>query len=107
MWRRWVCRGVGHPFLAGGVCLGGERGWLFSGRLSVQTHRWLADYAVADVVLVPGAVFVELVLAAGARAGVSRVEELVIEAPLLLPEQGAVALQLLIGGPGCRGSLRV
>ncbi len=95
--------GVGHPFLAGGVCLGGERGWLFSGSLSVQTHRWLADYAVADVVLVPGSAFVELVLAAGARAGVPRVEELVIEAPLLLPEQGAVALQLLIGGPDAEG----
>ncbi|ORA02991.1 hypothetical protein BST12_29775, partial [Mycobacterium angelicum] len=69
----------------------------------MQTHGWLADYAVADVVLLPGAAFAEMVLAAGAWAGVPRLEELVIEAPLLLPEHGAVGLQLLVGGPDGEG----
>ena len=35
-----------HPFLGAGVSLGGGQGWLFTGRLSVETHPWLADHRV-------------------------------------------------------------
>ncbi|OSC36755.1 type I polyketide synthase [Mycobacterium decipiens] len=89
---------VGHPFLGAGVGLGDERGWLFSGRLSVQTHAWLADHAVFESVLLPGTAFVEMALAAGSHAGLDYLEELVLEAPLPIPEHTAMQLQLLLGG---------
>ena len=98
---------VGHPLLGAGVGLGGERGWLFSGRLSVATHPWLVDHAVFDTVLLPGTAFVEMALAAGARAGLDRLDELVLEAPLLVPEHGGVQLQVLVGGPDEQDRCRV
>ncbi|WP_372516930.1 hypothetical protein [Mycobacterium szulgai] len=80
------------------MCLGGGRGWLFSGRLSVQTHGWLGDYAVDDVCWCRVRCLWRWCWLRGRGSGVSRLEELVIEAPLLLPEHGAVAVQLLVGG---------
>ncbi|WP_373122943.1 type I polyketide synthase [Mycobacterium marinum] len=89
---------VGHPFLRAGVSLGDERGWLFSGRLSAQTHAWLADHAVFDTVLLPGAALAELALVAGGHIGLDCLEELVLQAPLV-PEHAAMQLQLLLGEP--------
>ncbi len=97
---------VGHPFLGAGVCLGDERGWLFSGRLSVETHPWLVDHAVFDTVLLPGAALVEMALAAGVQAGVGHLDELLLQAPLLIPDHGAMHLQLLLG-PDADGRRRV
>ena len=56
-----------------------------------------------------GPAFVELALAAGERVGLDTVEELTIEAPLVVPERGAVQLQLLVGAleEGQRRSLSV
>ena len=88
--------GMGHPFLGAGVLLGGGQGWLFTGRLSVGTHPWLVDHSVFGVVLVPGAALVEMALAAGVVAGVEGLEELVLEAPLVVADGAAVQLQLLV-----------
>src|SRR5207302_1305903 len=85
-----------HPLLGAAVELAGRDEWLLSGRLSLETHPWLADHAVLDTVLVPGTAFVELALAAGAKAGCPAVEELTLEAPLVLEEQGSVQLQLTL-----------
>ncbi|MYU14135.1 SDR family NAD(P)-dependent oxidoreductase, partial [Streptomyces sp. SID8361] len=51
-------------------------------------------HAVMDTVLLPGTAFVELALRAGHEAGCDTVEELTLQAPLVLPEQGAVQLRL-------------
>ncbi|WP_324607546.1 hypothetical protein, partial [Streptomyces sp. NRRL B-1347] len=67
---------------------------LLSGRLSLATHEWLADHAVHGVVLLPGTAFVELAVLAGDQVGCGRVEELILEAPLILPEKGGVHLQV-------------
>ena len=39
----------------------------------------------------------ELALAAAQRVGLETVEELTLEAPLVVPERGAVQLQVLVG----------
>ena len=52
---------------------------------------------VFGAVLLPGSGFVELALAAAERVGLDTVEELTIEAPLVVPERGAVQLQVLVG----------
>ena len=76
-------------------------GLLLTGRLSVQTHPWLADHVVHGSVLLPGTAFVELAIRAGDRVGCDVVEELVLEAPLVVPERRrAVA-------PGGGGSRRM
>ena len=47
-----------------------------------------------------GTAFVELALAAAQRVGLDTVDELTLEAPLVIPERGAVQLQVLVGGVG-------
>ncbi|WP_218782121.1 type I polyketide synthase [Streptomyces sp. BR123] len=89
---------AGHPLLGAAVELPGTGGFLFTGRLSRRTHPWLADHVVADSVVVPGAVLVELALRAGDEAGCGHLEELTGEEPLVLPEDGAVQLRLTVGG---------
>ncbi|MFD8693196.1 polyketide synthase dehydratase domain-containing protein, partial [Streptomyces sp. NPDC059651] len=76
---------------------------MLTGRVSLATHPWLADHAVRGVVLVPGAALVELVLRAGDEVGCGRVEELTLQAPLVLPETGGVQLQVVVGGADERG----
>ncbi len=88
---------AGHPLLGAVVELPDSDGLLLTGRLSLNTHPWLADHAVAGVVLLPGTALVDLALCAGDRLGCGQLAELTLHAPLILPEQGAVALQLVVG----------
>ena len=90
---------AGHPLLGAAVALADSEGWLFTGRLSLETHPWLADHAVAGTVLLPGTAFVELALHAGARLGCGSVRELVLQAPLVLSEGVAVQVQVVVGEP--------
>lgn len=85
-----------HPLLGASVALAGERGWLFTGRLSLESHPWLSDHAVMGIVLMPATAFLELALHAGSRAGLPVLSELILEAPLVLPEKGAVQLQVSV-----------
>ncbi|GGR76025.1 type I polyketide synthase [Streptomyces eurythermus] len=87
---------AGHPLLGAAVELAGG-GVVLTGRLALGSHPWLADHAVMDTVLLPGTGLVELVTTAGDRVGCGRVEELTLTTPLLLPAQGAVQLQVVIG----------
>ncbi|MBI0294153.1 SDR family NAD(P)-dependent oxidoreductase, partial [Streptomyces sp. PRKS01-29] len=90
---------AGHPLLGAAVPLPDSDGFLLTGRLSLRTHPWLADHAVADVTLLPGTAFVELLMRAGDAVGCDRVDELTLGAPLVLPERGTVRLQVAVGGP--------
>ncbi len=90
---------VDHPLLGAGVSLAGGGGCVFTGRLSVDTHGWLADHVVHGRVVVPGTAFVELAVRAGDQVGCGRVDELVLEAPMVLPERGAVQVQVYVGEP--------
>ncbi|WKX70498.1 type I polyketide synthase [Streptomyces sp. XD-27] len=94
---------AGHPLLGAALELPGTDGLVFSGRLSLQTHLWLADHAVMGTVLLPGTAFVELALRAGEQAGCDRLDELTLEAPLILPERGGVQLRLALAGPDATG----
>ncbi|AMB20393.1 type I polyketide synthase [Streptomyces sp. Mg1] len=88
-----------HPLLGAAVELPDSEGFLFTGRLSLQSHPWLADHRAAGAVMLPGTAFVELALHAAQRAGTAFVEELTLEAPLVLPEQGALQLRLSVAAP--------
>ena len=88
---------TGHPLLGGAVALADDGGWLFTGRLSLQSHPWLADHAVLGSVLLPGTAFLDLALCAGERVGCAVVRELTLEAPLFLGKDDAVQIQLAVG----------
>ncbi|MGW1379804.1 SDR family NAD(P)-dependent oxidoreductase, partial [Streptomyces sp. NPDC002446] len=92
-----------HPLLGAAVEVAGSDELLFTGRLSLRSHPWLADHAVAGTVLLPGTAFVELAVRAGDEAGCGVVEELTLEAPLIVPERGGVALQLGLAAPDASG----
>ncbi|MFB9547795.1 acyltransferase domain-containing protein, partial [Micromonospora sagamiensis] len=88
---------AGHPLLGAAVTVAGEDMVVLTGRLSVATHPWLADHAVSGAVVVPGTALVELAVRAGDEVGVSRLRELTIAAPLVLPETGGVRVQVRVG----------
>ncbi|MFJ1994587.1 SDR family NAD(P)-dependent oxidoreductase, partial [Streptomyces asiaticus] len=94
---------VDHPLVGAAVPLAGGDGVLLTGRISAQTHPWLLDHAVMGSVLLPGTAFVELAVRAGDQVGCDQVEELTLEAPLVLPEVGGVQLQLSVGEPDGSG----
>ncbi len=98
-----------HPLLGAAVALADSEGWLYTGRLSLETHPWLADHAVAGLVLLPGTALVELALYAGGQLGCGTLRELVLEAPLVLDarpsadssagSRAAVQVQVVVGEP--------
>ncbi|MBB6174413.1 acyl transferase domain-containing protein/aryl carrier-like protein [Nocardiopsis mwathae] len=88
-----------HPLLGAAVPLADSDGVLFTGRISTRSHPWFADHAVAGALLVPGTALVELALHAGAALGCERLEELTLQEPLVLPDEGALQLQITVGGP--------
>ncbi|TYC16101.1 type I polyketide synthase [Actinomadura syzygii] len=87
----------GHPLLGAVVPAPGSDGVTLTGRLSVSAQPWLADHAVSGVVLFPGTGFVELAVRAGDHVGCGHVEELTLEAPLVLPEDGGASVQVVVG----------
>ncbi|MDF5759389.1 type I polyketide synthase, partial [Spongiactinospora sp. TRM90649] len=96
---------TGHPMLGVAVPVPSTGGVLLTGRLSAATHPWLADHAVMGSILLPGTAFVEIALRAGEQAGTPALDELTLQAPLVLPETGGVRLQVEVGpakGDGSR-----
>ncbi|MGM1059256.1 SDR family NAD(P)-dependent oxidoreductase, partial [Saccharothrix sp. Mg75] len=86
-----------HPLLGAAVPLADGDGWLFTGRLSRGTHPWLADHEALGATLVPGTALLELAVRAGDEAGCGAVEELTLQAPLVLPGSGALDVQVIVG----------
>ena len=78
-------RPAGHPLLGAAVPLADGAGFVFTGRLSLQTHPWLADHAVFGSVVLPGTAFVELAVRAGDQVGCDLVEELTLECRWFCP----------------------
>jgi acyl transferase domain-containing protein len=87
---------VEHPLLAAAVRVGDRDEWVFTGRVSQGAQPWMRDHAVLGVVIVPGAALVELALAAGRAAGCPVVQELVLQAPLVLDDDAARQVQITV-----------
>jgi acyl transferase domain-containing protein/acyl carrier protein len=94
---------AGHPLLGAAVALADTDGVVLTGRLSVETHAWLAEHRLGDVVTVPGTAFLELVVRAGDQVGSGRIEELTLSSPLVVPERGGVQVQVTVGAAGEHG----
>ncbi|MFI0481360.1 SDR family NAD(P)-dependent oxidoreductase [Actinomadura sp. 9N215] len=92
-----------HPLLSAAFELADTGGTLFTGRLSRRTHGWLDDHSVLGETVVPGTAFAELAVSVGDRVGCGLVEELTLHAPLVLPDEGAVQVQVSVDGPDDTG----
>ncbi|WP_181777657.1 type I polyketide synthase, partial [Amycolatopsis pittospori] len=73
-----------HPLLGAAVALPEQGGLVLTGRLSLDEQPWLAGHRVRDAVLLPGTAFAELAVRAGDEVGCGTVEELTLQAPLVL-----------------------
>ncbi|MFF2412804.1 acyltransferase domain-containing protein, partial [Streptomyces sp. NPDC058092] len=89
-----------HPLLSATVQVGDRDEWIFTGRLARTAQTWTEDHAVLGTVLLPGAALVEAALTAGRQAGTPVLDDLVLEAPLLLDEDSARQLQITVGRLG-------
>ncbi|MET9730404.1 SDR family NAD(P)-dependent oxidoreductase [Streptomyces sp. NPDC006458] len=94
---------AGHPLLGAAVMLADSDGVVLTGRLSPSVQPWLADHVVGGSILFPGTGFVELAIRAGDQVGCTTLDELTLQAPLVLPERGGVQLQVVVGAPDASG----
>ncbi|WP_436975825.1 type I polyketide synthase [Nonomuraea angiospora] len=88
---------IEHPMWSAMTEVAGGASVIFTGRLSLTSQPWLADHQVNGRVVVPGAALVELAVRAGHELDCPRLRELTIQAPLLLPAEGGVHIQLVAG----------
>ncbi|WP_425574899.1 SDR family NAD(P)-dependent oxidoreductase, partial [Streptantibioticus ferralitis] len=86
---------AGHPLLGAVVSVPGS-GTVLTARVSLRTQPWLADHAVHGVVLFPSTAFVELAIRGADAAGAGGLRELVVEAPLVIPEHDSVQIQVVV-----------
>ncbi|MCQ8836507.1 SDR family NAD(P)-dependent oxidoreductase [Streptomyces malaysiensis] len=96
-------RAAGHPLLGASFELAGTGAAVLTGRLALATQPWMSDHAVFGTVLLPGAALVELAVKLGDQTGCPEVEELTLHAPLVVPEQGSVEIQLVAESAGADG----
>ncbi|MGW0895148.1 SDR family NAD(P)-dependent oxidoreductase, partial [Saccharopolyspora sp. NPDC002578] len=94
---------VGHPLLGAVVHVPDADRVLLTGRIGLAGQPWLGDHRVFGIAVVPGVVLVELVVRAGDEVGCRAVDELVIEAPLVLSERGATQVRVTAGEPDAHG----
>ncbi|MFE5588002.1 polyketide synthase dehydratase domain-containing protein, partial [Kitasatospora sp. NPDC056531] len=93
-----------HPLLGAAVSSAHDGTVLFTGRLSAAAQPWLADHVVLGTAIVPGTLFVELAAWAGGEVGSPTVEELTLHTPLVLPDTGALRIQVVVGAPDEAGA---
>ncbi|QMU77007.1 acyltransferase domain-containing protein [Streptacidiphilus sp. PB12-B1b] len=98
---------IDHPFLGAALTLPDTGGVLLTGSLSLRTHPWLTGHRVQGSVVVPGTALLELAIRAADEADAGTLDELVVEAPLLLSEQGSVQLQVAVGEADATGARSV
>ncbi|MCK2244442.1 type I polyketide synthase [Crossiella sp. S99.2] len=82
-----------HPLLSAVVDLPGN-GTVFTGRISLATHPWIADHRVHDTALLPGTAFLDLAIYAARHAECNHITELTLHTPLRVGEADTVQLHL-------------
>lgn len=95
-----------HPLLGAQVNVGDGGGIVLTGRIAVSDQPWLEDHQVGGVIVVPGSGVLDAVLEAGRLVGCERVDELLFEAPLVLPAPGELFIQVVVDAGADRGASR-
>ncbi|MFI6091328.1 type I polyketide synthase, partial [Streptomyces sp. NPDC051218] len=97
----------GHPLLGAAVELPATGGVVLTGQLGVPTQPWLAQSLVTGRMVVPATALMDMAVRAGDETDCGVVEELAVEAPLVLPERGDVRVQVTVGEAGPAGRREV
>ncbi|MFC5661227.1 phosphopantetheine-binding protein, partial [Streptomyces nogalater] len=93
----WGLSPTGHPFLGVAVPLARKDGAVFNGMLSPRRTPWPAGHLSGDTTVLPTAVLVELAVRAGDEFGCDVLRELTVTAPLTVPAESTVHLQVAVG----------
>nr|WP_052433191.1 type I polyketide synthase [Streptacidiphilus carbonis] len=88
--------GSDHPLLGASMTMA-TGGLMLTGRLSLRSQPWLGDHVVAGRIVVPGTALVEMAVRAGDETGRrTRLVELVVERPLVLPADRGTRIQVTL-----------
>ena len=79
---------------------------ILTGRLTLRTHPWLIGHTLLGRVIVPGTGYVEMAIEAGNQVGCDYLEEMVLETPLVVPDEGACNVRFVMGAPDPSGYRR-
>ncbi|MFG2646078.1 type I polyketide synthase, partial [Streptomyces sp. NPDC048370] len=90
---------TGHPLLGGTATLAGSDETLFTSHVSLHTHPWLTDHTIDGTTVLSAGALVELAIRAGDEVKATVLDELELAAPLTIPAQGGVQLQVRVGTP--------
>jgi acyl transferase domain-containing protein/NADPH:quinone reductase-like Zn-dependent oxidoreductase/SAM-dependent methyltransferase len=100
-----------HPLLGHRVHVAGVDDLVFEASLSPATHPWVYDHRVRGTAILPGTGFFELAFAAAAELwgqGAHGVREAAIHAPLVLADERATTVQVVVADRGTsEASVRV
>ncbi|MBY8854966.1 type I polyketide synthase [Nocardia sp. CA2R105] len=89
-----------HPLLDSRIQVAGTDSTILTGKVSTDRLGWPADHVVGDTALLPGTAFVEMAWYAASVVERDRVVDLVLEAPLPIPADESVELQVNIEPAG-------
>ncbi|WP_425427106.1 SDR family NAD(P)-dependent oxidoreductase [Actinophytocola xinjiangensis] len=92
--------GGDHPLVDTVVTLA-DGGCVLTGRIAVDTHPWLTDHTLGATPLLPGTALVDLALHAGRHTGCDLLDELTLEAPVVV--RGPLTVQAIAGAPDEHG----
>lgn len=88
-----------HPLLGAVVEAAGRDEMVFTGRVSLHSHPWLAGHVLSGAPVLPTSALVDMAIRAGDELGCTVVNELVVERPLVLPEHEGLQVQITVGIP--------
>ncbi|WP_158273911.1 type I polyketide synthase, partial [Micromonospora sp. RP3T] len=94
---------TGHPLVGAAVDLADDGTQVLTGLLATDAQPWLADHRIMGARLLPGAAMAEIAMYAAEHGGSGRVEELTLDAPLILPERGDMPVQVTVRPPDADG----
>jgi acyl transferase domain-containing protein/acyl carrier protein len=93
-----------HPLLGAVLQTADLGGRLLTGRVSLGSHPWLGQHRVHGRALLPASFFLELAWRAAEEVGCEAIEDVELLEPLVLPEDGAVQLQVTVTEPDAEGA---
>ncbi|WP_249645025.1 hybrid fatty acyl-AMP ligase/type I polyketide synthase [Nocardia sputi] len=96
-------RSAAHPFVGAVVPHPDSDGVTLTGRIALRTHPWLADHAAPTAVVMPGTGLVELAIRAGDEVAAGIVRELVLHAPMVIPQDAALQIQVVVADADATG----
>ncbi|MFL6118227.1 type I polyketide synthase, partial [Actinophytocola sp.] len=97
---------VTHNMLSALVTLPESDEVVLTGRLSLRTHPWLIGHTLLGRVIVPGTGYVEMAIEAGNQVGCDYLEEMVLETPLVVPDDGGCNVRFVVAPPDQAGYRR-